>query len=165
MRPTHLWRHTLQSSAGLRRLAVAALTALFIAAPGPVAAADIDLLNFQAAVAAAQAVDPTLEPPPSDGSKDFVVAGFQQDDMNWAVSAHSGPAGEDPFGHVSLTVPELSSDDKQGRWRVICVNVGGVERTGGFALITVVPSNGLPTTLTRASCSSSAMAGREEERP
>ena len=133
MPPSHLRRSTRRRFANLRALAVAALTALFIAAPGPVAAADIDLLDLQAAVAAAQEVDPTLDPPPTDGTRDFVVGGFQSGDSNNGLSAHSGPAGEDPWGHVSRTVPE-NPEVVQERWRVTCVNV-----QGNLALVGAVP--------------------------
>jgi hypothetical protein len=84
-----------------------------------------DLLDFESTVEEMPAIDPTLEAPPNDGKHDFVVASFQQDDLNWGVSAHSGPTGEAPYGHVSVTFPEGPSDLKQARWRVTCVNVGG----------------------------------------
>jgi hypothetical protein len=100
------------------------------------ASAAVDLLDFQSAVDEMLAVDPTLDPPPNDGKHNFVVGGFQDEtDLNWAVSAHSGPLGEDPFGHVSVTFPEGSPDGKQGRWRVTCVNV-----EGNLAAIGAVPT-------------------------
>jgi len=93
--------------------------------------ATVDLLDYQAAVDEMQAVDPTLEPPPNDGKHDFVVGGFQAlfpfTDIvtNWSVSAHSGPDGENPQGHVNMTAPtETESGAVQGRWRVTCVSVG-----------------------------------------
>jgi hypothetical protein len=89
--------------------------------------ATADLLDFEATVEEMLAVDPTLDPPPNDGKHDFVVGGFQQDELNWGVSAHSGPMGEEPFGHVSGTIPDAqgNTEAKQGRWRVTCVNVEG----------------------------------------
>ena len=80
----------------------------------------------------------TPDPPPNNDKHDFVVGGFQFFEGNWAVSAHSGPLGEEPFGHVSLTVSEGSSEETfgvQGRWRVTCVNVDGP-----LAAIGVVPT-------------------------
>jgi hypothetical protein len=66
---------------------------------------------------------------PNDGKHDFVVGGFQDSEfnLNWGVSAHSGPLGEDPLGYVSATAPlaKANTDEKQGRWRVTCVNVAG----------------------------------------
>jgi hypothetical protein len=66
---------------------------------------------------------------PNDGKHDFVVGGFQDSEFNldWGVSAHSGPLGEDPLGYVSATAPsaKANTDEKQGRWRVTCVNVAG----------------------------------------
>jgi hypothetical protein len=87
------------------------------------ASATHDLLGFQSAVDAMLAVDPTLDPPPNDGRHDFVVAGVQAGTGSLAVSAHSGPSGEEPFGHISETISDAPGDEKQHRWRVTCVNV------------------------------------------
>jgi hypothetical protein len=106
-------------------LALTLVVGMFVF-PGS-ASATHDLLDFESTVEEMLAVDPTLDPPPNDGKHDFVVGGFQQDDINWGVSAHSGPLGEDPLGHVSATAPleKGNTDEKQGRWRVTCVNVAG----------------------------------------
>jgi hypothetical protein len=106
-------------------LALTLVVGMFVF-PGS-ASATHDLLDFESTVEEMLAVDPTLDPPPNDGKRDFVVGGFQQGDLNWAVSAHSGPLGEDPLGHVSATAPlaKANTDEKQGRWRVTCVNVAG----------------------------------------
>jgi hypothetical protein len=108
-------------------LALTLVVGMFVF-PGS-ASATHDLLDFESTVEQMLAVDPTLDPPPNDGKHDFVVGGFQegstQVDINWGVSAHSGPSGEEPFGHVSGTIPEFNTDAKQGRWRVTCVNVAG----------------------------------------
>jgi hypothetical protein len=118
-------------------LALTLVVGMFVF-PGS-ASATHDLLDFESTVEQMLAVDPTLDPPPNDGKHDFVVGGFQegstQVDINWGVSAHSGPSGEEPFGHVSATIPELATDAKQGRWRVTCVNVAGK-----FAAIGGVPT-------------------------
>src|SRR5918997_692002 len=108
-------------------LALTLVVGMFVF-PGS-ASATHDLLDFESTVEQMLAVDPTLDPPPNDGKHDFVVGGFQEGsalvDINWGVSAHSGPSGEEPFGHVSGTIPEGATDAKQGRWRVTCVNVAG----------------------------------------
>jgi hypothetical protein len=108
-------------------LALTLVVGMFVF-PGS-ASATHDLLDFESTVEQMLAVDPTLDPPPNDGKHDFVVGGFQegstQVDINWGVSAHSGPSGEEPFGHVSGTFPKGATDEKQGRWRVTCVNVAG----------------------------------------
>jgi hypothetical protein len=109
----------------MRRLLIAlALSAGLFVFPSS-ARAQLDLLEFRSAVDAMQAVDPTIDPPSNDGRHDFVVGGFQFADLNWAVSAHSGPSGEEPFGHANRTLPKLPSEDKQQRWRVTCVAVVG----------------------------------------
>jgi hypothetical protein len=109
---------------------------LSVAVVTGVATASHDLLDFESTVEEMREVDPTLDPPPNDGKHDFVVAGFQDEfEVNWGVSAHSGPSGEEPFGHVSVTFPEGPSDDKQGRFRVTCVNV-----EGNLAAIGAVPT-------------------------
>jgi hypothetical protein len=110
----------------MRRMLVAfAVSAGVLVLPSS-ANAQVELLEFQSAVDAMQAVDPTLDPPPNDGRHDFVVGGFQFADLNWAVSAHSGPLGEEPFGHANRTFPKrLPSDGKQERWRVTCLAVVG----------------------------------------
>jgi hypothetical protein len=100
------------------------------------AGATFDLVEFEAAVDAMLAVDPTLDPPPDDGKRDFVVAGFQLfgNSSNWGVSAHSGPLGEEPFGHVSVTF-DASGEDKHGRFRVTCLDVDVIQ-----AVARVVPT-------------------------
>ena len=90
------------------------------------ASATHDLLGFQSAVDAMLAVDPTLDPPPNDGTRDFVVGGFHAfGNTLWGLSAHSGPLGEAPFGHVSQTQQQISGETKHARWRVTCLDVDG----------------------------------------
>ena len=108
-------------------LALTLVVGMFVF-PGS-ASATIDLLDGGLEVEQMREVDPTLDPPLNDGKHDFVFGGFQEGfalgDINWGVSAHSGPSGEEPFGHVSGTIPEGATDEKQGRWQVTCVNVAG----------------------------------------
>jgi hypothetical protein len=111
-------------------LALALVVGVFLL-PSPASAAGVataDPLEYQSAVDAMLAVDPTLDAPPNDGKHDFVVGGFQSGDYNFGVSAHSGPLGEAPLGYVSATTPLAkanTTEAKQGRWRVTCVNVVG----------------------------------------
>ena len=100
----------------------------------PSIASALDLLEFQSAVDAMRAVDPTLDPPPNDGRHDFVVGGFSAPTVKWSVSAHSGPLGEEPFGHVNRTIPQPSGVIKQSRWRVTCVYV-----SANLAVVVGVP--------------------------
>ena len=138
-----------------RSLLAVALAAALFALPSS-ANTSVDLLEFQSAVDAMRAVDRTLDPPPTDGNRDFVVGGFQTFGANWAVSAHSDPSGREPFGHVNETIPEGTSDAKQGRWRVTCLAVIGNRAALGltpsdarsndaaFGLILTVVDSGLP---------------------
>jgi hypothetical protein len=84
--------------------AVAILAAVFLLGPGLARAEIVDLFSFQSAVDAAQAVDPTLNSPPNDGRHDFAVGGGRTvpDNLGFGFSAHSGPLGENPKGHMSF---------------------------------------------------------------
>src|SRR5918992_2959774 len=99
------------------------------------AAATHDLLDFQSAVDTMLAVDPTLDPPPNDGRHDFAVGGIHTSGPNYGFSAHSGPLGEEPFGHISITLPDADPDAKQLRYRVTCLNV-----SGNLAVVVGVPT-------------------------
>jgi hypothetical protein len=60
------------------------------------------------------------------GQKDFVVGGFQDFlGEHIGLSAHSGPAGEDPFGHESVTFPDPEEGHFKIRSRVTCLAVDG----------------------------------------
>ena len=128
---------------------VAVISTLAVAVAGAgVARATIDLLDFQAALDALAAVDPQLaveaQANSSDG-RDFAVGGGQSSvGSNFGVSAHSGPSGEDAFGHLSDTVPE----DGKIRARIVCLQVvtdiSGVERAGMIGQITESSSNTAP---------------------
>jgi hypothetical protein len=84
-------------------LATATLAGVFLAAP--VARASIvNALTFDAAVEAAQLVDPTITPPANDGKHDFAVGGFTGlGTEHIGFSAQSGPQGQAPSGHLSGT--------------------------------------------------------------
>lgn len=84
--------------------AAALLAAVFLVGPGLARADIVDLFSFDSAVAAAQAVDPTIAAPPNDGGRDFAVGGGRTvpDELGFGFSAHSGPLGEDPKGHMSF---------------------------------------------------------------
>jgi hypothetical protein len=96
----------------------------------PVRADIVDLLTFQSAVNAAQAVDPTLAAPTNDGNHDFTVGGFdEQFGGHVGFSAQSGPRGQGPQGHLS------STDDATGlkeRYDVVCVAVSGQDAALGL---------------------------------
>lgn len=113
---------------------------LAIAVTGSAGAA-FSLLDFTSAVDALKAVDPTIEAPPNDPSKDFAVGGFQgTEGNNVGFSAHSGSLGQDPTGHLSETSPHFfppgSSSTFQGRFRVTCLAV-----VGNQAAIGLVPTD------------------------
>lgn len=125
------------------------------------------LLDYQAAVAALKEIDPSIKPPPNDPSKDFAVGGFTGQGTNddgfankVALSAHSGPLGEDAKGHVSETEPHFfppgSSSTRQARFRVTCLAVLGNDAALGLVptqaasndevsqFVLAVRDNGLP---------------------
>lgn len=116
-------------------IAAVILAAVLLAAP-VVRGSVLDLLTFQSGVNAAQAVDPTLNSPPNDGAHDFAVGGGQHgangvpdcsnsvsNCVDEGFSAHSGPNGEDPQGHVSATF--MTPQPYKLRGRVVCLNVQG----------------------------------------
>jgi hypothetical protein len=124
----------------LLAISAASVTAVLLVAPA-VRAGVVDLLTFQQAVDAAQAVDATLDPPPNDGAHDFVVGGFQNVSGELVgLSARSGPHGENPFGRESVTFPQGAP---KIRSKVVCVAVlGNVAAWGTVA--TESKSNTLP---------------------
>jgi hypothetical protein len=157
-------------------IGAAMLAAAFLVAPGIARASILDLVTFMSGVDAAQAVDPTLDPPPNDGAHDFAVGGghhlgFVGGPCNASdplctiegFSAHSGPTGENPQGHISVNGATLLRGD------VICLQVIANEafiravetRTGDDIpqgtefLLHVVdngnPASGTPTDLIRNS--------------
>lgn len=155
------------------------LTVVFLVAPGIARAGILDLITFTSGVDAAQAVDPTLTPPPNDGAHDSAVGGghylahvggpcnnSEPDCIETGFSAHSGPAGQNPQGHVT------HNTSKRGgslRGDVVCLHVLGNQafilavetRTddavtqGGQFLLHVVdngnPTSGQPPDLIRIS--------------
>jgi hypothetical protein len=135
-------------------------TLVAFAIPLGAGAAD-SLLDYQSAVDALVAIDPTISPPPTTGGKDFAVGGFHgQENNNVGFSAHSGPLGEDPEGHLSETRPHFfvgtSPSTFQGRFRVTCLTVIGNEAGIGLVptdatsndqtaeFVLAVRDNGLP---------------------
>jgi hypothetical protein len=115
------------------------------------ASANHSLVDFDAAVAALAAADPTIASPPNDSGKDFVVGGGQSPQLpggiNFGISAHSGPLGEDPFGHTSATFNQ--PEPMQFRGRATCLAVAGNNAAIGF-VPTDTASNDLPVDLVLA---------------
>jgi hypothetical protein len=131
----------------MKRVVVAVVSTLAVAVSGAgVARATIDLADFQAALDALFAVDPELAvhaQANSSGGNDFAVGGGQSSvGSNFGLSAHRR-AGEDPWGHLSDTIP----DDGKIRARIICLQVvtsGGVKTAGMIGEITESSSNTAP---------------------
>jgi hypothetical protein len=121
-----------------------ALTVFFAVAPSGAIAEIVDQLTFQSAVDAAQAVDPTLDPPPNDGKHDFAVGGFRGVGgvNNVGFSAHSDPDGSNPFGHLRQTIPE-GKTVAQRRDRF---TVTGLVVTVNHAAIGLMPSDSATAT-------------------
>ena len=112
-----------------------------IALPAGVGAAGYSLLDYQSAIDALLAVDPTIDPPPNDPSNDFAVGGFQgQENNNFGFSAHSTPLGGEPEGKLSETIPrpltDTGSSTYQARFSVTCLAVVGKD-----AAIGLIPTN------------------------
>jgi hypothetical protein len=102
------------------------------------ASALYSLFDYQSATDALLAVDPTIQPPPNDPSRNFAVGGFQgEENNNVGFSAHSGQLGLDAQGHLSETVPHffvgMSPSTFQGRFDVTCLVVVGNE--AGIGLV------------------------------
>ncbi len=119
-------------------LAVTTATLAGVLLAAPLARASIvNPLTFNAAVSAAQAVDPTLAPPANDGKHDFAVGGFEGIEMERVgFSAQSGPQGQAPSGHVSGTFAK----GEKLRFKVACLEV-----EGNKARIGIVPSEAPPS--------------------
>jgi hypothetical protein len=133
----------------MKRVVVAVVSGLAITFAGAgVARSAIDVADFQAALSALSAVDPALAVEAqanSSSERDFAVGGGQSSvGSNFGLSSHSGPSGEDAFGHVSETFP----DDGKYRARVVCLQVvtdiTGVKRAGIIGQITESSSNSAP---------------------
>lgn len=129
-----------------RPLLVVAVLSATLAAGGTAGATD-GLLDYGSAVESLYSFDPTLDPPPNDPNRDVVVGGAQDAfNSNVGLSAHSGPLGEAPFGHVSLTqlvLPTPPFNPSQVRLRVICLAVAGnLAVVGG--IVTESSSNNAP---------------------
>jgi hypothetical protein len=149
----------------VRGVVVAVMSTLAFAVSGTgVASATIDPVDFQAALNALAAVDPQLAIEAqvnSSSERDFAVGGGQSSvGSNFGLSAHSGPSGEDAFGHLSDTIP----DDGKIRARVVCLQVvtdpNGVKRAGIIGRITESSSNTFPPgTFIRSSVRDTGLPG------
>ena len=119
-----------------RVLLMCAATLAAIALPAGVGAAVYSLLDYQSAIDALQAVDPTIDPPPNDPSRDFVVGGFHgTDNNNVGFSGHTDQLGLDPQGKLSETIPLFYGTPPrsyQGRFRVTCLAVVGNQAALGL---------------------------------
>jgi len=120
----------------LLAIGTAMLAAVFLVAPGIVTGGILDLVTFLSGVDAAQAVDPTLDPTPNDGAHDYAVGGgknlgfvggpcndSEPNCTTTGFSAHSGPAGENPQGHISTHVSGPAGFELRGD--VVCLQVLG----------------------------------------
>jgi len=120
-----------------RKVLLAAAAALAAIALPAGAGADVySLLDYQSATDALQAVDPTIDPPPNNPNRNFVVGGFHGTDNNSVgFSANSDAIGLDPQGHLSETIPLFFGTPPktyQGRFRVTCLAVVGNEAAMGL---------------------------------
>jgi hypothetical protein len=119
----------------LRRAMIAlAVAGLSIALTASIAAA-YTLLEYEEAVDALHAVDPTIQPAANDPGKDKAVGGFKGpiEFNQFGFSAHSAPNGDDPKGQLTESDPQTF----RGRWNVVCLFVAGNE-----AVLGLEPSGG-----------------------
>jgi hypothetical protein len=115
----------------MRKAAALVLAAFVLAGLVVVGAARAayTLADFQDAVSALLAVDPTIAPPANDPSQNFVTGGFGDVyGYNNGVSAQSDPSGTNVQGHLSSSNPAGSTSLEAGsriRGDVICLAVSG----------------------------------------
>jgi hypothetical protein len=105
------------------------ITAAMLVAFGSSAGA-YDVAEFPLALNALSTYAPGVDPPPNDGAHDFAVGGGQHGGGNVleGFSAHSGPSGQNPKGHVEITLNPPQPTKLSGN--VFCLQV-----TGNRALI------------------------------
>ncbi|TMM01105.1 MAG: hypothetical protein E6G02_12970 [Actinobacteria bacterium] len=107
-----------------------------IALPAGAGADVYSLLDYQSATDALRAVDSTIDPPPNDPSRNFVVGGFHgTENNNVGFSANSDAIGLDPQGHLSETIPFFFGTPPttyQGRFQVTCLAVVGNQAAMGL---------------------------------
>ena len=133
----------------LAALVSASLVAIFLALPATVRADIVDLLTFQSALDAAQAVDPTLKAPSNDGEHDFAVGGFERAQFpptfsggHTGFSAQSGPNGNAVKGQVTSTFDNSNPfPGSKQRWTVVCLAVSGMNASMGLVPRDAPPSN------------------------
>lgn len=128
----------------LRLSAVAAIAIAGFVFPG-FARADINL-SLPTGYDAALAVDPNIDPPPSDGSA-FAVGGFQgvpePQNNNNAFSAHYDKNGN-AFGHWNETLAgNAGTPVFQIRADITCLSISGPDAAIGY-VVTQSASNDLP---------------------
>jgi hypothetical protein len=131
------------------------LATIVLAIAVPVGAnATYSLFDYDSAVDALVAVDPTIRPEANDPGRDFVVGGYHGiENNNDGISAHSDAWGSDPQGHASDTrpgfLPGMTPSTFQGRFRVTCLAVVGNEAALGLTP-TDASSNDQPTEIVLA---------------
>lgn len=110
------------------RLALA-LTAVGAAlAVAPAAIASVDAVEYEAAATAVTTVEPTIDVPALSFSRDSVVGTSRNGDATLALTARSGPNGEDPEGQGVAIAPSTRT-----QFDVTCLDT-----LGGFAAVGVV---------------------------
>jgi hypothetical protein len=127
--------------------AVAAVAVAGLMFPG-LARADINL-SLPTGYDAALAVDPSIDPPPTDGSA-FAVGGFQgvpqPQNNNNAFSAHYDKSGN-AFGHWNETLAANSIFGTAGQFKIradiTCLSINGPDAAVGY-VVTDSASNDLP---------------------
>jgi hypothetical protein len=116
--------------------AVAAAAAVLVIAPG--ASAAVDPAEYDSAVAAVSAVDPSIQSPSNSTDRDFVVGTSRNEDATLAMAAQSGPNGEDPRGQGVAIAPNTRT-----HFEVTCLRIVGNHAVAG-GVVTRSTNPGLP---------------------
>jgi hypothetical protein len=92
----------------------------------PAASAAVDQAEYESAVAAVTAVDPSIQAPPNSPDRDLVVGASRNENATLAMAAHSGPNGEDPQGHGVAIAPNTRT-----HFEVTCLRIVGIHAVAG----------------------------------
>ena len=98
-------------------------------AAAPAATASVDAVEYEAAAAAVTEVEPTIDVPAMSPTRDSVVGTSRNEDATLALTARSGPNGEDPEGQGVAIAPNTRT-----QFDVTCLHVMGTLATVGVVV-------------------------------
>jgi hypothetical protein len=117
---------------------------LAVIVPASASWATLDSGEFNSAVNALQLVDPTIDPPPAGENWALVVGGGRTECPSFAISARSGPEGEDLQGVLALVQSACGGENFTAR--VTCLAVEGIFAGVGGVIVqsNFTPIIGMP---------------------